>query len=197
MTTPFRIVSGGNSGPQNWGSGVGPSYTWAGQGIEVYNNTANDLAVGTQTVAESNSAYVNIGSVPNVTVYKFGFIDYYGQGRQDQVAYGQYFWNGVPGEAAPTPPACPSGFTDRGVFSTYGPLVTISGGGYGNRSSKNGQLNLQYDIYYQNNNGYTGLDQTNAIWWTMYQIVGGYYTIWYPPSGFNYFWTSIRVCTKA
>ena len=195
MTTPFRIANGGNSGPQNWGTGVGPSYTWAGQGIQVNNATGYDLAVGNQTKAETNSAYNYIQNVSGVTVYKFGFIDYYGNGRNDQIAYGQYFWNGVPGEPAPVPAAAPSGYTDRGVFSTYGPLVSYSGG-YAPRSSVNGQLSLTYDVYYQSQNSYSGLDQTNAIWWTLYQDIGGYFNIYYPGAGFNYYWISIRVCTK-
>lgn len=184
----MRVNNGSNTGVKNWGPGGG-YHSLNNRGCIVFNNTGADMFYPDNSSGEYNSVFNNVGNVSGVTIDKGNFIDSYGNLRRDQVGFGNYCWNGYPGEAAPVPAGCPSGYTSAGPYNTYGPMNNQGSYYYDQSpnfwpSSSSGSTS--YDIRAA---GYT----TDAIYWCA-QMARGYYSVCY--GSYYYYWKTVRVCYR-
>ena len=115
---------GYNDGPDNYAA---PTW-YHNRGMKITNTTGKDLFLPDNAEAERNSVY-RAGPGSRETG---NWVDSSGRLRRDQVATGIYCWSGLPFnnsmDPQPTPPACPSGYTDGGVYATQGPMPTYGDG---------------------------------------------------------------------
>jgi hypothetical protein len=182
----MRVNNGSNTGIKDWGPGGG-YHVLKNRGIIVFNSTGVDMFYPDNSSGEYNSVFNNVGNVSGVSVVKGDFIDAYGNLRKDQVGFGNYCWNGYPGEAAPVPAGCPSGYTSAGPYNTYGPMNNAGSYYYDRSTNWNASsTSTAYDI---RSAGYT----TDAIYWCA-QMAREYYSICY--GSFFYYWKTVRVCYR-
>jgi hypothetical protein len=183
----------------NWGPGYNngpdqyayPTY-YHNRGIKIYNTTGKDLFLPDNSTGEKNAVF---NYVPG-TVYRGNWVDSQGCLRRDQIAFGNYCWNGVPGgsDPRPTPPACPSGYTDGGVYATYGPMVYPYPPGYVETyvgtvldGSADVSTITQYDVRI------AGASR-DAIYFCQ-NIAQGYFNVC--STSYPYKWIVVRACYKS
>ena len=199
-----RLNNGVTDSVRSWGPGYndGPNYytvpTWYhNRGIQMYNNSGKDLFLPDNSEAERNAVYRN-----RAAGYAFSgdWVDSAGRLRRDQVATGIYCWNGPPNtavDAQPTPPACPSAYTDGGVYATYGPLVNGNDGSHRTyRPPYEGTVAVSnWASTYGENLDVTIAGATRNAIYMCQSLAQGYF--WICSSSYPYQWTVVRACYKS
>ena len=197
-----RLNNGVTDSVRSWGPGYndGPNYytapTWYhNRGIQMYNNSGKDLFLPENSEAERNAVYRNRAAGYG---YSGHWVDSAGRLRRDQVAVGNYCWNGPPNtavDAQPTPPACESAFTDGGVYVTYGPMPI-----YGDGSARTYRPPYEGTVAVSDwASTYGELDivlayTRNAIYMCQ-SLAQGYF--WICSGSYPYQWIAVRACYKS
>jgi hypothetical protein len=201
-----RLNNGEADIVRSWGPGYndGPdSYaapTWYhNRGMKITNTTGKDLFLPDNAEAERNSVY-RAGPGSRQTG---NWVDNAGRLRRDQVATGIYCWSGpnfdFGADPQPTPPACPSGYSDGGIYATQGPMP-IYGDGLGKtyRPPYDGTVPVT-------DWGATYGEQLDITWWSpggasrnavymCQSLAQGYF--WLCSASFPYQWTVVRACYR-
>ena len=189
---------------RSWGPGYndGPNYytapTWYhNRGIQMFNSSGKDLFLPDNSEAERNAVY---RSRATISSYTGDWVDSAGRLRRDQVATGNYCWSGpnfnFSVDPQPNPPACPSGYSDGGVYATNDAMPVYPDGlGKTYRPPHDGTVPVSA---WQAN--YGELDVTiagatrNAVYMCQ-SLAQGYF--WQCGASFPYYWVVVRACYKS
>lgn len=118
----MRVNNGVTTGSLDYGAGGNGQFPQAGRWIKFYNGTGADMFVPDNSRAEQISTYNYVGSIPGVTQWK-------GQAGDSSYVYvytaiwgdygGYVCWSPYYPGSYRTPDACPSGWTDLGVYNSF------------------------------------------------------------------------------
>ena len=202
-----RLNVGTATGIASWGPGYndGPDYyaapTWYhNRGMKITNTIDKDLFLPDNTEAERNSVY-RAGPATRITG---NWIDGGAGGayrlRRDQVAVGIYCWSGpnfdFAADPQPTPPACPSGYSDAGVYATNA-AMPVYGDGLAKtyRSPYDGTVPVtDWAATYGENLDVTVAGATRNAVYMCQSLAQGYF--WQCGSAYPYQWIVVRACYR-
>jgi len=178
---------GYNDGPDNYAA---PTW-YHNRGMKITNNTGKDLFLPDNSEAERNSVY-RVGPGSRETG---AWVDSSGRLRRDQVAIGNYCWSGYPNEAQPTPPSCPSGYTDGGVCATNAAMPDYGNGPKTYRPPYDGTVPVAdwATTYGEQLDCRFGATR-NSVYMCQ-SLAQGYF--WYCSPSYPYQWIAVRICYKS
>lgn len=198
-----RLNNSVADGVRSWGPGYndGPDQysapTWYhNRGMKITNTTGKDLFLPDNAEAERNSVY-RAGPGSRATG---NWVDSAGRLRRDQVAVGVYCWNGpnfnFAADPQPTPPACPSGYSDGGVFATNAAMPTYSNGQARTyRFPYDGTVAVSaWASTYGENLDVTIAGATRNAIYMCQSLAQGYF--WVCSGSFPYQWIVVRACYR-
>jgi len=199
----MRLNNGVTDIVRSWGPGYndGPdSYaapTWYhNRGMTINNQTGKDLFLPDNTEAERNSVY-RAGPGSRETG---NWVDSGGYLRRDQVAVGIYCWSGpnfnFAADPQPTPPECPSGYYNAGVYATNA-AMPVYGDGLAKtyRPPYDGSVAVSNwaSTYGENLDVRLAGATRNAIYMCQ-SLAQGYF--WQCGASFPYQWIVVRSCIR-
>jgi len=189
---PRRWGPGYNDGPDNYAA---PTW-YHNRGMKINNQTGKDLFLPDNSEAERNSVY-RAGPGSRETG---NWMDVAGRLRRDQVAVGVYCWSGpnfnFSLDPQPTPPACPSGYSDGGVYATNA-VMPIYGDGLGKtyRPPYDGTVPVtDWAATYGENLDVTIAGATRNAIYMCQSLAQGYF--WQCGASYPYQWIVVRACYR-